>query len=47
MKQEMMGGGQWHQLDYMQITCTSLQANNHASRQHLIANQQSTENPYM
>jgi len=28
--QEMMGW-QWHQLDHMQITCTSLQTDNHAS----------------
>jgi len=30
MKQEMMGW-QWHQLDHMQIICTSLQADYHAS----------------
>jgi len=30
MKQEMMGW-QWHQLDHMQITCTSLQTDNHAT----------------
>jgi len=30
MMQEMMGW-QWHQLDYMQIICTSLQTDNHAS----------------
>jgi len=30
MKQEMMGL-QWHQLDDMQIICTSLQTDNHAS----------------
>jgi len=30
MKQEMMGW-QWHRLDNMQITCTSLQTDNHAS----------------
>jgi len=30
MKQEMTGW-QWHQLDHMQIICTSLQADNHAS----------------
>jgi len=30
MKQEMMGR-QWHHLDHMQITCTSLQTDNHAS----------------
>jgi len=30
MKQEMMGW-QWHQLDHMQIICTSLQTVNHAS----------------
>jgi len=24
-------GWQWHQLDYMQIICTSLQTDNHAS----------------
>jgi len=29
MKQEMTGW-QWHQLDYMQIICTSLQTDNHA-----------------
>jgi len=34
MKQEMMGR-QWHQLDHMQIICTSLQTDNHA-RKHLI-----------
>jgi len=26
-----MMGWQWHQLDHMQIICTSLQTNNHAS----------------
>jgi len=30
MKQDMMGW-QWHQLDHMQIICTSLQTRNHAS----------------
>jgi len=30
MKQEMMGW-QWHQLDYMQIICISLQTHNHVS----------------
>jgi len=30
MKQEMMGW-QWHQLDHMQIICTTLQTANHAS----------------
>jgi len=30
LKQEMMGW-QWHQLDYMQIICTTLQTDNHAS----------------
>ena len=30
MKQEMTGW-QWHQLDHMQIICTSLQTDNHAS----------------
>ena len=30
MKQEMMGW-QWHQLDHVQIICTSLQTDNHAS----------------
>jgi len=30
MKQEMMGW-QWHQLDNMQIVCTLLQSDNHAS----------------
>jgi len=29
MKQEMTGW-HWHQLDYMQIICTSLKADNHA-----------------
>jgi len=29
LTQEMMGW-QWHQLDYMQITCASLQTDNHA-----------------
>jgi len=30
MNQEMMGW-QWHQLDHMQIICTLLQTDNHAS----------------
>jgi len=30
MKQDMMGW-QWHQLDLMQIICTLLQKDNHAS----------------
>jgi len=30
MKQEMMGW-QWQQMDHMQIICTSLQTDNHAS----------------
>jgi len=30
MKQEMMGW-QWHQLDHMEIICTSLQTNDNAS----------------
>jgi len=30
MKQETMGW-QWHQLDHIQIICTSLQTDNHAS----------------
>jgi len=30
MKQEMMGW-QWHQLDHMQVICSSLQTDNHAS----------------
>jgi len=30
MKQEMTGW-QWHQLDHMQIICTLLQTENHAS----------------
>ena len=30
LKQEMMGW-QWHQLDHMQIICTTLQTDNHAS----------------
>jgi len=30
MKQEILGW-QWHQLDYLQIICTSLQTDNHAS----------------
>jgi len=29
LEQEMMGW-QWHQLDHMQIICTSLQTDNHA-----------------
>jgi len=28
---EEMMGWQWHQLDHMQITCTSLQTDNHTS----------------
>jgi len=30
LEQEMTGW-QWHQMDYMQIICTSLQTDNHAS----------------
>jgi len=30
LEQEMMGW-QWHQLDHIQIICTSLQTDNHAS----------------
>jgi len=30
MEQEMMGW-QWHQLNHMQMICTSLQTDNHAS----------------
>jgi len=30
MNQEMIGW-QWHQLDHMQIICTSLQTDNHAA----------------
>jgi len=30
LRQEIMGQ-QWHQLDHMQIICTSLQTDNHAS----------------
>jgi len=30
LEQQMMGW-QWHQLDHMQIICTSLQTDNHAS----------------
>jgi len=32
LEQEMMGW-QWHQLDHMQISCTSLQTDNHEPRQ--------------
>jgi len=35
MKQETMGW-QWHQLNHMQIICTSLQTDNHASTSALI-----------
>jgi len=35
MKQETMGW-KWHQLDHMQITCTSLQTDNHTSTSSLI-----------
>jgi len=35
MKQEMMRW-QWHQLDHMQIICTSLQTDNYASTHPLI-----------
>jgi len=31
-----MTGWQWHQLDYMQIICTLLQTDNHASTSSLI-----------
>jgi len=30
-----MMGRQWHQLDHMQISCTSLQTDNHASTSQL------------
>jgi len=35
LEQEMMGW-QWHQLDRMQIICTSLQTDNHASTSHSV-----------
>jgi len=35
MKQEMMEW-HWHQLDHMQIICTSLQTDNHANTSSLI-----------
>jgi len=35
LEQKMMGW-QWHQLDHMQIICTSLQTDNHASTSPLI-----------
>jgi len=35
MKQETMGW-QWHQLDHMQIICTSHQTDNHTSTSSLI-----------
>jgi len=35
LKQEMMGW-QWHQLDHMQITCTTLKIDNHTSTHHSI-----------
>jgi len=35
MKQEKTGW-QWHQLDYMQIICTSLQTDNQCQHLHLI-----------
>jgi len=35
MKQQMIGW-QWHQLDHMQIICTSLQTDKHASTTPLI-----------
>jgi len=35
LQQEMMGW-QWHQLDYMQIICTSLHTDNHASAHHSV-----------
>jgi len=39
MKQEMMGWQwQWHQQDHMQIICTSLQTDNHASTLHPTEN---------
>jgi len=36
LEQEMIGW-QWHQLAHMQITCTSLQTDNHASTSPLDA----------
>jgi len=35
LEQEMMGW-QWRHLDHMQIICTSLQADNHASTSPLL-----------
>jgi len=35
MNEEMMGW-QWHQLDHMQIICTSLQTGNHAGTSSFI-----------
>jgi len=36
LEQQMTGWQQWHQLDHMQIICTSLQTDNHASTSPLI-----------
>jgi len=41
LKQEMMGW-QWHQLDHMQIICTSLQTHNHASTSSLNMTEETT-----
>jgi len=35
MQQEMMGW-QWHQLDHMQIICTSLMTDNHTAPYHSV-----------
>jgi len=42
LQQEMMGW-QWHQLDHMQIICTSLQTDNHASTSPLSFLQAATQ----
>jgi len=31
-----MMGWQWHQVDHIQIICTSLQTDNHTSRHHSV-----------
>jgi len=36
LPEQQMMGWQWHQLDHMQIICTSLQTDNHASTSPLI-----------
>jgi len=46
MQQEIMGW-QWHQLEYMQIICISLQTDNHASTRYLTTQFSTGQMPFL